>query len=123
MDRFNEVSARFGEDLTDDEMNDLLAEQGELQEKIDAADGWDIDRKVEIAMDALRCPPGDADVNITSRGERRRFALAKLLLSQPDLPLVGQPHNHPGAHSAARPQPPTPHTAPTAVTATPKQQK
>src|SRR3546814_14915288 len=93
MDRFNEVSARFGEDLTDDEMNDLLAEQGELQEKIDAADGWDIDRKVEIAMDALRCPPGDADVTMLSGGERRRVALAKLLLSQPDLLLLDVPTN------------------------------
>ena len=101
MDRFNEVSARFGEDLTDDEMNDLLAEQGELQEKIDAADGWDIDRKVEIAMDALRCPPGDADVTMLSGGERRRVALAKLLLSQPDLLLLDEPTNHLDADSVA----------------------
>jgi len=101
MDRFNEVSARFGEDLTDDEMNDLLAEQGELQEKIDHADGWDIDRKVEIAMDALRCPPGDADVTSLSGGERRRVALAKLLLSQPDLLLLDEPTNHLDADSVA----------------------
>ncbi len=101
MDRFNEVSARFGEDLSDDEMNDLLAEQGELQEKIDAADGWDIDRKVEIAMDALRCPPGDADVTMLSGGERRRVALAKLLLSQPDLLLLDEPTNHLDADSVA----------------------
>src|SRR6266481_2611671 len=70
--RFEEVSARFGEDLSDDEMNALYAEQAELQEKIDAADAWDLDRKVEIAMDALRCPPGDSAVDKLSGGERRR---------------------------------------------------
>jgi len=101
LDRFNEVSAKFGEDMTDDEMNDLIAEQGELQEKIDAADAWDLDRKVEIAMDALRCPPGDADVTTLSGGERRRIALCRLLLSHPDMLLLDEPTNHLDAESVA----------------------
>ncbi|MEO9961601.1 MAG: energy-dependent translational throttle protein EttA [Nisaea sp.] len=101
LDRFNEVSAKFGEEMTDDEMNDLLAEQGELQEKIDAADAWDLDRKVEIAMDALRLPPGDADVTKLSGGERRRVALCKLLLSTPDMLLLDEPTNHLDAESVA----------------------
>ncbi|WP_193171687.1 energy-dependent translational throttle protein EttA [Nisaea nitritireducens] len=101
LDRFNEVSAKFGEEMTDDQMNDLLAEQGELQEKIDAADAWDLDRKVEIAMDALRLPPGDADVTKLSGGERRRVALCKLLLSSPDMLLLDEPTNHLDAESVA----------------------
>ncbi len=101
VDKFNEVSMRFGEEMTDDEMNALLAEQAELQEQIDAADAWDLDRKVEIAMDALRCPPGDADVSMLSGGERRRVALARLLLSQPDLLLLDEPTNHLDAESVA----------------------
>lgn len=101
LDRFNEVSAKFGEEMTDDQMNDLLAEQGELQEKIDAADAWDLDRKVEIAMDALRLPPGDADVTKLSGGERRRVALCKLLLSTPDMLLLDEPTNHLDAESVA----------------------
>jgi ATP-binding cassette ChvD family protein len=101
LDRFNEVSARFAEEMTDDEMNDLLAEQAELQEKIDAADAWDLDRKVEIAMDALRLPPGDADVTKLSGGERRRVALCKLLLSAPDMLLLDEPTNHLDAESVA----------------------
>ncbi|MDP6805305.1 MAG: ATP-binding cassette domain-containing protein, partial [Rhodospirillales bacterium] len=83
VDRFNEVSARFAEPLEDDEMNALLAEQGELQEKIDAAGGWELDRTIEIAMDALRCPPGDAAIDTLSGGERRRVALCRLLLQRP----------------------------------------
>ncbi|MEQ8335507.1 energy-dependent translational throttle protein EttA [Nisaea sp.] len=101
LDRFNEVSARFGEEMTDDQMNELLAEQGELQEKIDAADAWDLDRKVEIAMDALRLPPGNADVTKLSGGERRRVALCKLLLSTPDMLLLDEPTNHLDAESVA----------------------
>ncbi len=101
LDRFEEVSAKFAEEMTDDEMNDLLAEQAELQEKIDAADGWDIQRTCEIAMDALRCPPADADVSKLSGGERRRVALCRLLLSKPDLLLLDEPTNHLDAESVA----------------------
>ena len=101
MDRFNEVSARFAEELTDDEMNAVIAEQGELQEKIDAIDGWDLERKAEIAMDALRVPPGDSDVKKLSGGEKRRVALCKLLLSAPDMLLLDEPTNHLDAESVA----------------------
>ncbi|MBF0093955.1 MAG: energy-dependent translational throttle protein EttA [Alphaproteobacteria bacterium] len=101
LDRFEAVSARFAEELSDDEMNDLIAEQAELQEKIDHADGWDIGRQVEIAMDALRCPSGDADVSKLSGGERRRVALCRLLLSRPDMLLLDEPTNHLDAESVA----------------------
>ena len=83
--RFNEISDRFAEPLDDDEMAKLLEEQGELQSKIDAAGGWEIERKLEIAADALRLPPWDADVTQISGGERRRVALCRLLLSEPDM--------------------------------------
>jgi len=101
LDRFNEISARFAEPLDDDEMAKLLEEQGELQEKIDAAEGWELERTVEIAMDALRCPPGDADPKTLSGGERRRVALCRLLLERPDLLLLDEPTNHLDAESVA----------------------
>ncbi len=101
VDRFNEVSARFTEELTDDEMDKLINEQAELQEKIDAADGWDLERKAKIAMDALRVPEPDADVTKLSGGEKRRVALCKLLLSSPDMLLLDEPTNHLDAESVA----------------------
>jgi ATP-binding cassette ChvD family protein len=100
LDRFEEVNAKFAE-VDPDEMDDLLAEQADLQEKIDAADAWDLDRTVEIAMDALRCPPGDADVAKLSGGERRRVALCRLLLQHPDMLLLDEPTNHLDAESVA----------------------
>ncbi|MCS6780249.1 MAG: energy-dependent translational throttle protein EttA [Geminicoccaceae bacterium] len=101
LDRFDAISARFAEPLDEEEMNALLAEQAELQEKIDAVQGWELQRQLEIAMDALRCPPGDADVSTLSGGERRRVALCRLLLSQPDLLLLDEPTNHLDAESVA----------------------
>ncbi len=101
VDKFNEVSSRFGEELTDEEMNNLINEQTELQEKIDAADGWDIERKAQIAMDALRVPEAEADVSKLSGGEKRRVALCKLLLSSPDMLLLDEPTNHLDAESVA----------------------
>jgi ATP-binding cassette ChvD family protein len=101
MDRFNEVSARFAEELTEDEMNAVIAEQAELQEEIDAIDGWDLERKAEIAMDALRVPPGESDVRKLSGGEKRRVALCKLLLSAPDMLLLDEPTNHLDAESVS----------------------
>jgi ATP-binding cassette ChvD family protein len=101
LDRFEAVNARFAEDVSADEMDALLVEQAELQEKIDAANAWELDRTVEIAMDALRCPPGDAKVDKLSGGERRRVALCRLLLQKPDLLLLDEPTNHLDAESVA----------------------
>ena len=101
LEKFNEISARFAEELTDDEMNEVIAEQGELQERIDALDAWDIDRHVKIAMDALRCPPADEAVTNLSGGERRRVGLCRLLLSAPDMLLLDEPTNHLDAESVA----------------------
>ena len=100
LDRFEEVSNAFAE-ADPDEMDKLITEQAELQEKIEAADAWDLDRKVEIAMDALRCPPGDVEVTKLSGGERRRVALCRLLLQKPDMLLLDEPTNHLDAESVA----------------------
>ncbi len=101
LDEFNEISAKFAEEMSDDEMNDLLGKQADLQEKIDAQDLWNLEREVEIAMHALRCPPKDADVSKISGGEKRRVALCKLLLEQPDMLLLDEPTNHLDAESVS----------------------
>lgn len=101
VDRFNEISMRFAEPMSDEEMNALLAEQADLQEKIDAGDGWELDRKLEIALDALRCPPADSPVDKLSGGERRRVALCRLLIEKPDILLLDEPTNHLDAESVA----------------------
>jgi ATP-binding cassette ChvD family protein len=99
--RFNEISEKFAEEMSEEEMNNLLAEQAELQEKIDAVNGWEVDRQVDIALDALRCPPADSAVTHLSGGERRRVALCRLLLEKPDLLLLDEPTNHLDAESVA----------------------
>ena len=98
---FEEVSMKFAEPMSDDEMNALIERQAELQERIDACNGWDLERTIEIAMDALRCPPSDADVTKLSGGEKRRVALCRLLLQQPDMLLLDEPTNHLDAESVA----------------------
>jgi ATP-binding cassette ChvD family protein len=99
--RFNELSARFAEPMSDEEMAALLEEQGEVQDRIDRLGAWDLERDLDVAMDALRCPPPDADVTTLSGGERRRVALCRLLLSSPDLLLLDEPTNHLDAESVA----------------------
>jgi ATP-binding cassette ChvD family protein len=99
--RFEELSARLGEEMSPDEMEKLLAEQARVQDEIDATNAWELDRTLEVAMDALRLPPGDADVSTLSGGERRRVALCRVLLQQPDLLLLDEPTNHLDAESVA----------------------
>jgi energy-dependent translational throttle protein EttA len=101
LDRYNEISMKFAEPMSDDAMEKLMAEQGKLQDKIDADNLWDLERNVEIAMDALRCPPGDLEVTHLSGGEKRRVALCRLLLEAPDLLLLDEPTNHLDAESVA----------------------
>jgi len=101
LDRFNEISMAFAEPMDDEQMNSLLEEQGKLQDAIDSAGAWELDRKLEIAADALRLPPWDADVNKLSGGEKRRVALCRLLLSEPDMLLLDEPTNHLDAESVA----------------------
>ena len=99
MQRYEEVNMKFAD--PDADMDALLAEQAELQEQIDACNGWELERTIEIAMDALRCPPADADVTKLSGGEKRRVALCRLLLSKPDMLLLDEPTNHLDAESVA----------------------
>src|SRR5512144_1448056 len=99
--QFEDVSNRLGGPMSDEDMEKLLAEQGRIQDAIDAANAWELDRTLEIAMDALRLPPGDADVTTLSGGERRRVALCRVLLQQPDMLLLDEPTNHLDAESVA----------------------
>ncbi|MBO7454200.1 MAG: energy-dependent translational throttle protein EttA [Alphaproteobacteria bacterium] len=101
LDEFDNISAKFAEEMSDEEMNDLIARQGELQEQIDSLNLWDLNRSIEIAMDALRCPPSEELVKNLSGGEKRRVALCKLLLQKPDLLLLDEPTNHLDAESIA----------------------
>jgi energy-dependent translational throttle protein EttA len=101
LDAFNRINEQFAEPMADDEMDKLLQRQADVQEKLDALDAWDLDSRLEMAMDALRCPPGDTPVNVISGGERRRVALCRLLLKKPDILLLDEPTNHLDAESVA----------------------
>src|SRR6185436_19326154 len=101
LNKFNAISDKLAEPMDDEEMNKLLEKQGELQEKIDHIGAWDIDSQLEMAMDALRCPPGDAPVKVLSGGEKRRVALCRLLLQKPDVLILDEPTNHLDAESVA----------------------
>src|SRR6186713_588928 len=101
LERYDELNMKLGEDLSPEEMDKVLEEQGRLQDRIDAVNAWEIDSQLELAMDALRCPPADADVTTLSGGERRRVALCRLLLKSPDLLLLDEPTNHLDAESVA----------------------
>ena len=98
---YDEINAKFGEEMSDDEMNALLERQGEVQERLDALDAWELDSRLEMAMDALRCPPGDTSVKVLSGGEKRRVALCRLLLQKPDILLLDEPTNHLDAETVA----------------------
>ncbi|MBA3715967.1 MAG: ATP-binding cassette domain-containing protein, partial [Pyrinomonadaceae bacterium] len=98
---YDEINARFGEEMSDDEMSKLLERQGVVQENLDAADAWDLDARLEMAMDALRCPPPETPVKVLSGGEKRRVALCRLLLQKPDILLLDEPTNHLDAESVA----------------------
>jgi len=98
---YDDINAKFGEEMSDDEMNALLERQGEVQERLDALDAWELDSRLEMAMDALRCPPGDASVKVLSGGEKRRVALCRLLLQKPDILLLDEPTNHLDAETVA----------------------
>ena len=101
LNEYNRINEKFAEPMSDDEMGKLIEQQGKIQEKLDAMDAWELDSRLEMAMDALRCPPGDTAVNILSGGEKRRVALCRLLLKKPDILLLDEPTNHLDAESVA----------------------
>ena len=101
LNEFNRINEQFAEPMSDEDMDKLIERQGRVQEKLDALDAWDLDSRLDMAMDALRCPPGDTPVKVLSGGERRRVALCRLLLQKPDILLLDEPTNHLDAESVA----------------------